>query len=530
MRRLLTVALACLIPAVAGAQSPYFNSRNYGQIGTATAPQPYAVLFPTGADTTQVQAAISRSSQQQFVLAPGTFTVCGLAINSGQAIFGSGKGITKLAASSGCGQPVLATYNFAGLTGSGSAGGPAEFEIAGLTIDGSAATAGDCLDIYGRQFFVHDLLLTHCAGGGLWTEYTRTGNGTSPYDCHAARITVDTVGKTGWYNGCSDIHCDDMNIRGASQASTGTYDGIMVDADAAIHCSNINVWGTSFGDPTHRYALNLVGDASTIAGLHLETGRAANLFVGGNYNNVTALAAYNLPNAGTPVDIIVQGNNNFIQGVAAPFGGNSAAVAVQLGTATNMASLNTLLISTNGFANGLYDFTNDGGYNLIAGPNFLGSGTNIIGSANLNDTVLAMGSGGSSFNRSSISEASGLFSDGFTSLGLKTQHNVAFQGSLADQSYDVVAETSGFTDTVPNEVSTFVIAPTGALSSGTLTLPAAPLDGLLLTIVSNFAISSLTLNPNTGQTLTNAVTSLSAGIGVTYQWLAAPASTWIRRQ
>jgi hypothetical protein len=87
----------------------------------------------------------------------------------------------------------------------------------------------------------------------------------------------------------------------------------------------------------------------------------------------------------------------------------------------------------------------------------------------------------------------------------------------------VLVVTNGFNVEIPNfdedgiRVASFILDPAGPLAVGTLKMPSAPTHKWLLSISSTQTITSLTLNPNTGQTISNAVTTLAAGVPVRYQ-------------
>jgi hypothetical protein len=88
------------------------------------------------------------------------------------------------------------------------------------------------------------------------------------------------------------------------------------------------------------------------------------------------------------------------------------------------------------------------------------------------------------------------------------------------QNYDYQVLTTGFTYTFTT-ANTLVINPAGTLATGTITMPASPLDGMTVTITSTKIITALTINGNTGQTINNAVTSLSAGQSASYIYRSA---------
>lgn len=484
---------------------------------------PTNVIYASGGDDlTQIQTALTSGSAA--ILGPGNFLVSApIVIRSGNVLVGSGVGTTTITLMGSANCSVIESLNFQSLSGGGTSGGVAGVEIGGFTINGARTTntgpnskAGHGIALYGRRLWVHDVYITQCYRTGLWTEYASGGSGVSPYDGHIAHITVDTVGEHGWWNGVSDIHFNDLNIRGAGQNANNTYDGI-ISPSFAIHGTNVNVWGRSFFAPLHRYSMNLGGSGSTVAGLHLETGYSANLNVVGNFHQVQNFFAYNLPSGGTPVGVIVGGSGNYIQGVVQVANGTAAGVGVQVGTAANNASGNTIVTYVSGYQNGLYDFTYDTGTNILLGPNALASGTAKIGNVHFNDTAFLIGTGGSAVQSGRISTASGGLSQGFTTLGAFGQHNVAMPGSFADQSSTTVIPGTGFSNTIPNFCSSYIIDPAGTLATGTIIMPASALTGLIVVIRTTQTLTSLTVSANTGQTIKNAPTTLAAGKAILAQ-------------
>jgi len=98
--------------------------------------------------------------------------------------------------------------------------------------------------------------------------------------------------------------------------------------------------------------------------------------------------------------------------------------------------------------------------------------------------------------------------------------------NLADYTYNV--PVTGFSIALGNAVTSLILNPAGTLSTGTITLPASPIDGQLVRISSTQIVTTLTLTVVGGQTLKNAITTLAAGTGgATYQYVASIA-TWFR--
>jgi len=93
----------------------------------------------------------------------------------------------------------------------------------------------------------------------------------------------------------------------------------------------------------------------------------------------------------------------------------------------------------------------------------------------------------------------------------------------ADQSAVInVSPTSGGSATIPTACSRYIFFG-GVIATYTLTMPANPVAGQLVTIAGN-VITAITISPNTGQNIQSPPTTLSTP--VTYFWYAAVA-TWV---
>jgi hypothetical protein len=286
------------------------------------------------------RATLYASTHPMTLTVPAGTCLLGSAVTvyTATGIVGQGIGVTILQLKAGANSNVLESNGFASLTGVGTSGGVNSVLIADMTLDGAsstntapAATAGHGLALYGRKFDVRSIYVQNAYRSCFWTEYATAGPGISPYDGHVRRITADGCGERGWWNGVSDLHADDVNIRNPSQNSDGGFAAIKTTV--ALHASNINVWSSrGFGSPPyHGYGLHLGGSGSTIANVHLETAKTALLYLDGNYNNVTGLYAYNPCCAGA-VGVLVGGTGNQVSGVAHTQSGSTATVGVQLGT------------------------------------------------------------------------------------------------------------------------------------------------------------------------------------------------------
>lgn len=108
-----------------------------------------------------------------------------------------------------------------------------------------------------------------------------------------------------------------------------------------------------------------------------------------------------------------------------------------------------------------------------------------------------------------------------------------FAGPVAHAAYSKQTPTTGFSITIGNLVETLILDPAGTLAAGTVTLPAAPQDGQIAEITSTQTITSLTVSPNSGQSVKNAPTTLvpstSAPMGYRFKYVASN-TTWYRCQ
>lgn len=99
--------------------------------------------------------------------------------------------------------------------------------------------------------------------------------------------------------------------------------------------------------------------------------------------------------------------------------------------------------------------------------------------------------------------------------------------SNADQSYSLQVPTTGFSITIANNISTLLLNPAGTLATGTITMPATPIDGQIVQVSSSQIVSSLTVSANSGQTILGAPTSIAPTGGFRYIYNLS-GTTWYR--
>jgi hypothetical protein len=95
------------------------------------------------------------------------------------------------------------------------------------------------------------------------------------------------------------------------------------------------------------------------------------------------------------------------------------------------------------------------------------------------------------------------------------------------QAYDYQTPTTGFSYTFAAGVQTLVMNPAGTLATGTITMPAAPADGMTVRFSTSQIITALTVSANSGQSIVAAVTSLVLGGSAQYIYRATN-TTWYR--
>jgi len=83
------------------------------------------------------------------------------------------------------------------------------------------------------------------------------------------------------------------------------------------------------------------------------------------------------------------------------------------------------------------------------------------------------------------------------------------------QQYDYQVLTTAFSYTFAAGTTVLVINPAGTLAAGTITMPAAPADGMTISFSSTQAITALTVSGNTGQSIVGNPTTMNAGGAVT---------------
>lgn len=93
------------------------------------------------------------------------------------------------------------------------------------------------------------------------------------------------------------------------------------------------------------------------------------------------------------------------------------------------------------------------------------------------------------------------------------------------QSYDYQTPSTGFSYTFAAGTQMLFMVPASTLATGTITMPSAPADGMTITFSSSQQITALTVQGNTGQSISSAVTYFPAQSAMSYVYRQANA-TW----
>ena len=162
---------------------------------------PYCLPSPSGADdSASINAAIVALAPTggRVQLGPGVWQARDIIARSGVYLQGEGVGATILRTLPGSNADLIRTEGFAALTGGTARGGPVDFGVSCMTLDGDRArnAAGWPLRIYGSAYRLRDLEIRHGASGPLWSEW---GTGGTRMEAHITGFSFhDCAGGIVW--------------------------------------------------------------------------------------------------------------------------------------------------------------------------------------------------------------------------------------------------------------------------------------------------------------------------------------------
>jgi hypothetical protein len=115
----------------------------------------------------------------------------------------------------------------------------------------------------------------------------------------------------------------------------------------------------------------------------------------------------------------------------------------------------------------------------------------------------------------------------FNALNVGTDSSVTTLAATASTGGSFQTPATGFAITIANATTFLNLNPAGVLATGTINLPAAPIDGQIIEVATTQTITALTVSGN-GHTIKNAPTTLTGGAGFSYRYRLSD-TTWYRR-
>lgn len=105
-------------------------------------------------------------------------------------------------------------------------------------------------------------------------------------------------------------------------------------------------------------------------------------------------------------------------------------------------------------------------------------------------------------------------------------HSIAVPSPYT-RTYSYQTPATGFSIEIPNYTQFLILNPAAGLATGTIVMPANPLDGQICGFSTSQAIITLTVNANTGHSILNAPITLGAGGASQFIYIAS-ITTWLR--
>jgi hypothetical protein len=221
-------------------------------------------------DTTAINNAISDingfgGGTLQFPT--GTCLAEGIVVRSFVTLAGNGRLATVIQGRNTTTGAIIATLNFATLTGSNTQAGPFKWGLRDITIDGNKANraSGDAIDIYGYDFTFYNVDVRNAPGINIYSEFAVSSSCPGPGgDCMEAKLinvkTFNGGGNGVTWNGPHDSQF--VNVLSFSNTGNGFNFGQTANYSArGVDLLNIHAYGnSSWGIVTNTY---LVGSGVT---------------------------------------------------------------------------------------------------------------------------------------------------------------------------------------------------------------------------------------------------------------------------
>lgn len=221
-------------------------------------------------DTTAIQNCENDASAAGggLILFPaGTTLVSNLVKKSNTYWKGQGSSATAIKQKAGQTTDVITGDQFASLTGGSTSGGPANWGIFGLTVDGNDSvntTNGWGIRFYGYAFTIKDIVVKNCHGGGIWTEYNfglgvdittaAQGEDIEIFDNGGTGLSINGPTDTRWFNLLTHGNANGCEIFVAPSNSGG-----QLFVDCHTYANKTFNTSTSYGWQILGSGCNLIG-------------------------------------------------------------------------------------------------------------------------------------------------------------------------------------------------------------------------------------------------------------------------------
>lgn len=140
-----------------------------------------------------------------------------------------------------------------------------------------------------------------------------------------------------------------------------------------------------------------------------------------------------------------------------------------------------------------------------------------------NGSFVIADNSGTNTTDSAVNQFAATFANGFffyvgatLAANIDSAQNLINLKGTADQSVSYQAPSTGFSITIGAGVKTLILTNTGTLATGTITMPASPIDGQEIRVSMRGTVTTLTVSANAGQTITNAPVTITSGLGFAY--------------
>jgi len=170
----------------------------------------------------QVADAVARALGLSVYIPGGpggaAYVVAGLTIYTHSNWFGDGQGVTILLGNPASPSPVLITNQFAALTGTNTIGGPYQWSLKKMTIDGNKAhkSSGNGVSFYAYDYVLEDMVFQNAIWHNIYSEWAISGvvpvsSGGNEMAAHWNRVKTCYAGLNGLtFNGPHDSIINDF--------------------------------------------------------------------------------------------------------------------------------------------------------------------------------------------------------------------------------------------------------------------------------------------------------------------------------